>query len=251
MVESERPHVDAVEADDRASDALLSGRLHAPYSGFNGAAGWYSRIAKPVLDRVVALPLTILFSPVLVVVAAVVAAEGSPVFYRGVRSGLHGKPFHIFKFRTMRTDAEQTGGGTTALDDPRITRVGAFLRDTKLDELPQLFNVLRGEMSLVGPRPELLQYTQQYRGAYERIHLVKPGITDLSSLKFIDLEAQVGAEDPDTIYETVILGQKNDLRLEYADTVSFALDTRIVLSTASATLMKALRRVLRRAGSNG
>ena len=131
----------------------------------------------------------------------------------------------------MVKNADQIGGGTTALNDARITRTGNILRKTKLDEIPQLFNVLNGTMSFVGPRPELLRYTSQYQGEERLIFEVRPGITDFSSVEFINLDEIVGADNADEMYEKHVLKRKNELRIKYAKEVSFSTDIRLFLQT--------------------
>lgn len=144
----------------------------------NKVEGLYNIHIKRLVGLGLAIPLLIALCPVLLVIAVAVTVDsGRPVFYRGERGGLGGGPFRIFKFRTMVVDAERIGGGTTALADPRTTRVGAFLRKTKVDEFPQLLNIIRGEMCFVGPRPELLRYTRAYHGVERYILQVRPGIT--------------------------------------------------------------------------
>ena len=138
----------------------------------------------------------------------------------------------------MVKNADQIGGGTTADHDPRITRVGRFLRKTKLDETANLFNILLGTMSFVGPRPELLQYTTQYQGQEKEILEVRPGITDYSSLAFINLDEIVGSDDPDTMYEKLVLKKKNTLRIQYAKTVSFSTDVTLFIKTINAVIIK-------------
>jgi lipopolysaccharide/colanic/teichoic acid biosynthesis glycosyltransferase len=159
-------------------------------------------MAKRFFDLILAaLGLTVLW-PVLVVIAVLVRFDSpGPVFYRGIRTGLYGRPFRIFKFRTMVVNAERLGGGSTGKDDPRVTRLGRTLRRYKLDELPQLLNVLTGDMSLVGPRPELPQYTNLYTDEEQLILTVRPGITDYASLEFINLGEILGNDSPDTVYE--------------------------------------------------
>ena len=170
-------------------------------------------------------------SPLLVFIAVVVkcSSEG-PVFYRGVRTGLNGKEFRINKFRTMFVGADR-GPGSTAKDDARITRVGHFLRRYKLDELPQLLNVLVGDMSLVGPRPELPRYTSQYTGDELLILTVRPGITDYSSLEFIRLEEVLGKERPDEMFESRVLPTKNRLRVKYVKERGLFVDLRLIAQT--------------------
>ncbi len=161
----------------------------------------------------VALVIT---APLLVLIAFTVKISSpGPVFYRGIRSGIGGNTFRIFKFRTMVQNAEQLGGATTGTNDPRITTVGKFLRKTKLDELPQFINVLKGEMSLVGPRPEVLEYTSKYSGEERLILTMRPGITDFASIEFADLDDRVGQDDPDDFFRKNILPRKNELRLKY------------------------------------
>jgi len=195
---------------------------------------------KRAFDLIVCiLALPVLALPFLLIAALIRLESPGPVFYRGVRTGRLGKPFRIFKFRTMAPDAENAGGGTTALRDPRITRVGAFLRKYKLDELPQVFNVIQGEMSLVGPRPELLEYTRRYRGEEQLILTVRPGITDHSSVAFSSLDELVGERDADAVFEQRVLPEKNRLRVQYVKEQSFATDLRILCKTFAVILRKA------------
>ena len=137
-------------------------------------------------------------------------------------------------------NADKIGGGTTALHDSRITKVGNFLRKTKLDEIPQLGQVFLGKMSLIGPRPELLKYVQQYKGEELDILQVRPGITDYSSIEFINLDEIVGGEaNADEMYEKHVLPQKNKLRVKYAHTVSFAVDVKLLFLTVWKVIEKA------------
>lgn len=139
----------------------------------------------------------------------------------------------------MVKDADRIGGGTTALNDPRITKVGNFLRKTKLDEIPQLFNIIGGSMSFIGPRPELLKYVEQYTGEEEKILMVRPGITDYSSVEFINLDEIVGSGNADEMYEKYVLKRKNELRIKYADEVSFSTDCKLFLNTVGSVIKKA------------
>jgi lipopolysaccharide/colanic/teichoic acid biosynthesis glycosyltransferase len=174
----------------------------------------------------------------IIIAFAVRMSSPGPVFYRGVRTGRWGVPFRIYKFRTMVDGAEGMGGGTTALGDPRVTPVGRFLRRHKLDEFPQLINVLVGDMAIVGPRPELPQYTEQYSAEEQRILSVRPGITDHSSLKFASLEHEVGGADADRNYEELVLPEKNRLRLHYVDNQSFMGDMALAFQTIARILTK-------------
>jgi lipopolysaccharide/colanic/teichoic acid biosynthesis glycosyltransferase len=158
--------------------------------------------------------------------------DGGPVFYRGERVGLRGKPFRIFKFRTMVVNAEKLGGPSTADNDPRITRIGRKLRKHKLDELPQLFNVLLGEMSLVGPRPEVKRYSDMFTPDEQAILTVRPGITDWASLWNPD-EGSIlaGAADPDQAYLELIRPTKLRLQLKYVRQQSLRTDLKIIFLT--------------------
>jgi lipopolysaccharide/colanic/teichoic acid biosynthesis glycosyltransferase len=175
----------------------------------------------------------LLLSPLVAIISIIIKWDSrGPIFYRGTRTGRHGIPFGMLKFRTMVSNAEQVGGTSTAETDPRITRVGRFLRRTKLDELPQLVNVLKGEMSLVGPRPEVEEYTRLYSQEERAILSVRPGITDLSSIRFRQLNALLArVDDPDRYFAEKILPDKNRLRMEYVRRRSFLLDLKILLQT--------------------
>ena len=175
----------------------------------------------------------ILLLPVLTVLALLVKrASPGPAFYRGLRAGRFGIPFKIFKFRTMVANADKIGGPSTSADDPRITRIGAFLREYKLDELPQLLNVLKGEMSLVGPRPEVLEEVRLYNEEEKRLLQVRPGITDWASIRFRN-EGEIlrGSVDPHQTYRERIRPEKIRLGLEYVRKHSFLTDCKIIVDT--------------------
>lgn len=209
--------------------------------------GFYNRYIKRGLDILLSGTALLILWPILLVVAVAIAVEdGFPVFYRASRGGHQGREFKICKFRTMVKNADKIGGGTTALHDPRITRVGNFLRKTKLDELPQFGQVFLGKMSIIGPRPELLRYTQQYTGDELDILKVRPGITDYSSIAFINLDEIVGGENADEMYETLVLAKKNALRVEYAHSVSLKTDVVIFWKTAMSVLDKIFGFVFRK-----
>jgi lipopolysaccharide/colanic/teichoic acid biosynthesis glycosyltransferase len=200
-----------------------------------------SNFIKRTFDVLLACAGLLVLSPLLLLLAILVKLSSpGPVFYRGLRAGRHGRPFRIFKFRSMVQDGEQRGGTTTGKDDPRTTRLGRFLRKYKLDELPQLFNLLSGDMSIVGPRPEVFEYTDQYTPEQRRILNVRPGITDLACIEFHDLQEYVGADDPDRVYRERILPRKNELRLKYADEHCLWLDFKIVATTIWIVLQKPL-----------
>ncbi len=202
---------------------------------------------KRLLDFLIATCALLAFTPLLAAVAIAVWLEdrNSP-WYRGVRVGLGGREFRMLKFRSMRAGAAKTGVNSTADGDARITRVGRFLRALKLDELPQLWNVVTGEMSLVGPRPQVPEeaslYTEEERWMLE----VRPGITDLASIVFSDEgEILAGNAAPDLLYNQIIRPWKSRLALLYIDSGSWIIDVRILLWTTGALVSRrwALRRV--------
>ena len=174
----------------------------------------------------------VVLSPVFLVVAALIKAKDrGPVFFRQERVGLHGRTFRIHKFRTMRV--ANAGVLITSADDDRITPVGAFLRRTKLDELPQLIDVLRGDMSLVGPRPEVPRYVAMWGDdARAEILSVRPGISDPAAIAFRnEQDVLAAADDPERHYVEVILPQKVAMYLDYVRTRSFVGDLRVIFGT--------------------
>jgi len=195
-------------------------------------------VLKRSFDIVASLLGLIILLPVFVVLAIVLRWESpGPTFYRGVRAGRYGRAFRIFKFRTMVANADKTGGPSSSADDPRITRVGSFLRRYKLDELPQLLNVLTGVMSLVGPRPEVMQEVLLYTEEEKRLLEVRPGITDWASIRFRN-EGEIlrGSADPHATYREKIRPEKIRLGLEYVERRSFLTDCQIIASTLKAIL---------------
>lgn len=190
-------------------------------------------MAKRAFDLVGAFAGLILLAPVYLVIALLVKLEdGGPVLYRGVRIGRHGRPFRMCKFRTMVVNADRLGGASTADDDPRITRVGRTLRRYKLDELPQVLNVLAGHMSFVGPRPEVETYVRLFSAEERAILTVRPGITDWATLWNPDEGAVLrGSADPERTYLEEIRPRKVRLQLEYVRRQSFGVDLRIVAAT--------------------
>ncbi len=177
-------------------------------------------------------------SPVILLISFLIKKhDGGPVFYRGERTGLHGQMFRIYKFRSMIVDAEKTGVSSTAEEDSRITPIGKFVRKTKLDELPQLINVVKGEMSLVGPRPEVKKFTDLYTGEEKNLLNLRPGITDYASLWDIN-EAEVlkGSKNPDKDYLEKIRPEKIKLQLKYYKEKSLLTDIKIILLTIKQVL---------------
>lgn len=175
----------------------------------------------------------ILASPLLLLIACWVKLDSpGPVFYRGQRAGRGNRPFGIYKFRSMVVNAEKLGGSSTSAHDSRVTRSGRFIRRYKLDELSQLINVLVGDMSVVGPRPEVLSYTSKYTGDYLRILSVRPGITDWASIWNSDEGGVLaGAADPDRAFEVLIQPTKLKLQLRYVDESNIWTDIKIIAYT--------------------
>jgi len=181
----------------------------------------------------------ILISPLLLLLTILIKKESpGPAFYRGKRVGKNGKEFRIFKFRSMVLDAEKIGGPSTSADDPRLTKFGKFLRRHKFDELPQLINVLKGEMSFVGPRPEVPSEVETYDKETKKIILsVEPGMTDLASLANLHEEEILrGSPDPHQTYRDLIKPQKLKLAVEYVKNRSFWLDLKIILKTLKSAI---------------
>jgi lipopolysaccharide/colanic/teichoic acid biosynthesis glycosyltransferase len=194
-------------------------------------------IAKRLLDLIVSAIGIVMLAPLALIISIAIKIDSEgPVLFRQARVGQFGKIFRIRKFRTMVTKAESMGSLITTGDDPRITAIGAFLRRYKLDELPQLLDVFVGDMSLVGPRPEVQKYVDFYPAHLKPILLsVKPGITDPASVKFrSENELLTGAENPHDIYIKEILPQKIALHLEYIRDRSLLNDVLIIVKTVKA-----------------
>ena len=188
---------------------------------------------KRLFDLILSAAGILLLSPFFVITAVLIKLDSKgPVFYRGVRVGKNGKPFRIYKFRTMVADVDRIGGSSTPEDDPRITRIGGLLRKFKLDELPQLLNVLEGDMSFVGPRPEVSFYVNMFKEEEKVILNVKPGITDWASLWNSNEGAVLaGSSDPEKIYMEKIRPEKIKLQLKYIKEQSFSVDLKIIFLT--------------------
>jgi lipopolysaccharide/colanic/teichoic acid biosynthesis glycosyltransferase len=194
---------------------------------------------KRSFDIIFSLLSLILLTPILILIVILVKCSSKgPVLYKGIRTGYKGEKFEIIKFRTMVYNAEAIGGPSTGVNDPRITEIGTFLRKYKLDELPQFINVLIGEMSIVGPRPEVPTYTSWYRGEEKIILSVKPGITDYSSIKFNQLQDHLGEDEPDAVYEKKVRPIKNKLRVKYVKERGFITDLKILYMTITTILLK-------------
>jgi lipopolysaccharide/colanic/teichoic acid biosynthesis glycosyltransferase len=175
----------------------------------------------------------LLLAPLFVIVAVLIKADSpGPIFFRQERIGKGFRPFPIYKFRTMQQHSPDEGRLITIGRDPRITRIGRLLRKTKIDEIPQLINILKGDMSFVGPRPEVRQFVERFRQDYVEILSVRPGITDLASLKYRDEAALLGiANDPEQEYLTRVLPDKIKLAKEYLRRSSFLFDLKLIVTT--------------------
>ncbi len=191
------------------------------------------KLEKRLFDIVASAIGLLVLWPVFLVIAVLIKLEdGGPVFYRQERIGYKGRPFKIWKFRTMVVNADKLGKPLTVGRDPRITRVGYWLRKFKLDELPQLLNVLLGEMSIVGPRPEVPQYVALYAPEQRKVLDLVPGITDPASIKFAN-EAELLAEasDPEKFYIEHVMPTKIRLNMEYASHATLWSDILVILKT--------------------
>jgi len=176
----------------------------------------------------------IMLSPAFLIISFLIRVSSSgPVFFRQERVGKNGKIFKIYKFRTMQKDAPYIGNKfATPKDDPRITKVGYILRRTNIDELPQLINIIRGEMSLVGPRPEVPEVVNLYEKEYKKILLIKPGMTDFASLEFRrEDDILASAKDAYRYYIQEIVPKKLELNFKYLEKQSFLLDTKLIFKT--------------------
>ena len=197
------------------------------------------RIAlKRAMDIVISGAALCVLWPVLLLIAlAIVIDDPGPVFYRQVRVGRGGKEFRIFKFRTMVVDADKKGLQITVGRDSRITRMGALLRKTKLDELAQLLNVFLGQMSFVGPRPEVPRYVAMYTPYQRQVLLVRPGITDYASIAYRnENDLLAGADDPERMYVEEIMPAKIELNMKYLRRVSPLEDIRLIFATIAAVI---------------
>lgn len=211
-------------------------------------------MSQRAFDLVAAGLGLLVLSPVFLVLAMAIKLDSpGPVFFRQVRVGRGGQPFRIHKFRTMRQDAEQLGGPLTVGADPRITRSGAFLRKTKLDELPQLIDVVKGDMALVGPRPEVPKYVAFYTPEQRRVLDVRPGITDPASIRYRDESTVLArAADPERAYVEEVMPHKLAINLAYQAQRTLGSDVGVILATLARLVRRGEDRdatdVARRAG---
>ncbi len=198
---------------------------------------------KRLFDIVISIVMLSLISPIFLVISILIKLnDGGPVFFRGTRIGKDGKPFKMFKFRSMVVNADKKGGPSTAWDDPRLTPIGIFLRKYNFDELPQFINVLIGNMSIVGPRPEVKMYVDMFKGEEKNILTVKPGITDWASIWNPD-EGNIlkGSQDPEKVYMEKIRPTKIKLQLEYVKNHSLMTDFKIMWKSFQVHLLEPIK----------
>ena len=190
-------------------------------------------VFKRLFDIVAALfGLIVLIIPFAVIAVLIKITSRGPVFFRQIRVGRFGKEFKIYKFRTMVVDAEKKGLQITTKDDNRITKIGSFLRKTKFDEFPQLINVLIGQMSFVGPRPEVPKYVALYNEVQRNVLLVRPGITELASIKYRDENEMLeSSENPEETYIKEIMPKKIEYNLDYIKSMSLFYDLKLIFMT--------------------
>ena len=192
-----------------------------------------SLVLKRITDLIFAVMLlVVLIIPIIIIAVAVKATSKGPVFYRQVRVTTYGRNFKILKFRTMVENADKIGSLVTTDSDSRVTKVGRFLRKYRLDELPQIFNVLSGSMSVVGTRPEVPKYVEQYKPEYFATLLIPAGITSLASIMYKDEEKLLSSEqDVDKVYIEKILPEKMKYNLQYTENFGFRSDLKLMLKT--------------------
>lgn len=194
---------------------------------------FYAKYGKRWLDLILSVPILLVLSPVLLCIAAVIKiSDPGPVFFIQKRVGQNFQVINLIKFRSMMVDADTRGSGVTKAGDPRVTKVGSWLRRYKLDELPQFINVVKGDISMVGPRPELEKYVNLFKSDYEKILRVKPGITDFAALYYRFEEDVLSTyADPDQAYITEILPVKIKLYQKYIAEMSMITDLKIIAGT--------------------
>lgn len=190
-------------------------------------------MAKRLFDILSAFLFLVLAFPFLLIISVFILLDSKGgLFFRQTRVGVNGVDFKLYKFRTMRTSAEFSGQLTVGMKDPRITKVGGFLRRYKLDEIPQLLNILKGDMSIVGPRPEVRKYVSLYNTQQLKVLSVKPGLTDLASIQYIKENELLGAStNPEETYIKEIMPDKLKLNLIYIEKASFWYDIKLIFKT--------------------
>jgi len=193
----------------------------------------YRLFFKRVFDFIAAIIGLVLLLPILLIISLWIKfSSKGPLFYSQKRVGRDFKEFDIYKFRSMVVNADKIGPSVTSGNDSRITKVGRFIRKTKIDELPQLLNVIKGDMSLVGPRPEVMKFVEKKRDEYKKVLSVRPGITDNAAIEFRDEETIMDQyEDKEKAYIEIILPKKIQLYYQYIDNISFINDIKLILKT--------------------
>lgn len=188
---------------------------------------------KRLMDIISSAMGLVFFAPLMILVAIGIKIDSEgPVFFRQERVGLNGKRFFIYKFRTMAENTELKGLQITGDNDERITRIGKYLRKYKIDEIPQLINVLKGEMSIVGPRPQVPKYVNMFKEQYDKILVVRPGITGYASLEYSNENELLGScDDPEKFYIEDILPKKLDLNMRYIEEISLWTDIKVIIRT--------------------
>jgi len=204
---------------------------------------FYERTGRRLFDLAASTLLLLCLLPLFAILAlAIKLTSRGPVLYLQERVGRNGRSFRIIKFRSMIVNADRQGPSLTTAGDRRITEIGKILRNTKLDELPQLWNVLKGDMSLVGPRPEVPSYVELYSANQRKVLSIRPGITDPASIRYRNEEAILGCQtDPEQYYREVILPDKLNLNLEYMEQLSFSRDLSVLMRTAGSVLSSSSR----------
>jgi len=190
-------------------------------------------MAKRLFDIVFSLLGIVILSPLLFIITFIILfTSAGGAFYNQVRVGKNGKEFRLFKFRTMRPGADKSGALTVGMKDSRITALGFYLRKYKLDELPQLFNILKGDMSFVGPRPEVPKYVALYDSNQRAVLSVKPGLTDYASIVYSEENKILAAsENPEEFYIKKVMPAKLKLNLRYISEMGLATDVKVILKT--------------------
>ena len=188
---------------------------------------------KHLFDIFMSLAFIVILFPVFIIISIWIMIDSrGGVFYLQSRVGKNNRDFRMYKFRSMRPESDTFGLLTIGDHDPRVTRAGKFLRKTKLDELPQMLNILKGNMSFVGPRPEVRKYVELYSAEQMKVLSVRPGLTDYASLEYIDEDSILGqSDDPDRVYITVIMPAKLELNMKYIRERSFTTDLTIMIKT--------------------
>lgn len=195
---------------------------------------------KRIFDFVVSLLGLIILSPLFLFIAIIIKLDSKgPVFYKQLRTGKNFQDFYLYKFRSMKVDSHSKGSITIGKRDPRVTNAGYYLRKFKLDELPQLINVLKGEMSFVGPRPELKEYVELYDAEQKKVLSVKPGITDYASIKFRnENELLAQSDNPKDFYVKEVMPAKLKLNIDYVNKNNFFSDIKIIFITVFSIFRK-------------